>query len=202
MGGGAGGYIDAIIMSPSSSYVYSVGAGGAGQSGSVHNGGAGAGGIIIIDEFYSTTNVSASLLTSSPVTVAASYWASANTTSNSTTPFNFDSKEYDTHNAVTTGSNWKYTCQVAGLYRVTFFINGAASVNPASFNIYKNGNPYKTIAYSPNPASNTVDGAAPVRLAVGDYIDLRVGISSTAATGGASLATLMVSWIAIEKIGD
>jgi hypothetical protein len=49
-----GGYIDAIITSPASSYSYQVGAGGtsgtAGTSGYV--GGAGGSGIIIVEEYY------------------------------------------------------------------------------------------------------------------------------------------------------
>jgi len=54
-GGSAGGYCEKLIVAPSASYAYSVGAGGgpggaAGSGGG--NGGAGAAGIIIIDEFY------------------------------------------------------------------------------------------------------------------------------------------------------
>jgi hypothetical protein len=53
-GGGAGGYIDALISSPLSTYSYAVGAGGtagtAGASGSA--GGAGGSGYIIITEYY------------------------------------------------------------------------------------------------------------------------------------------------------
>lgn len=53
-GGGAGGYIEAIITSPSATYSYSVGAGGnaggAGTSGSA--GGAGGSGVIVVEEFY------------------------------------------------------------------------------------------------------------------------------------------------------
>ena len=53
-GGGSGGYIDAIITSPSSSYSYSVGtggsAGGAGTSGQA--GGAGGSGLIVVYEYY------------------------------------------------------------------------------------------------------------------------------------------------------
>lgn len=52
--GGAGGYVDAVITSPSTTYSYAVGAlgtaGGAGASG--HAGGAGGDGIIIVEEFY------------------------------------------------------------------------------------------------------------------------------------------------------
>jgi len=56
-GGGAGGYIEAIIPSPSTTYSYSIGTGGtagtAGTNGFV--GGAGGSGVIIVDEFYTFT---------------------------------------------------------------------------------------------------------------------------------------------------
>jgi hypothetical protein len=54
-GGGAGGYIDAIIYSPSATYSYAIGAAGtagaAGTSGT--DGGAGGSGYIIVTEYYS-----------------------------------------------------------------------------------------------------------------------------------------------------
>lgn len=44
---------------------------------------------------------------------------------------NYDTKEIDTHGAVTTGAgNWKFTCPVSGKYLVSaFFYNGAAGQN-------------------------------------------------------------------------
>ncbi len=52
-GGGGGGSLEKIIGSPSATYAYAVGAGGAaGTGGSVANGGAGAAGIIIVEEYY------------------------------------------------------------------------------------------------------------------------------------------------------
>lgn len=51
-GGGAGGYVHAFIGSPSATYSYAVGAGGAGGVGSTVNGFAGASGIIIVKEYY------------------------------------------------------------------------------------------------------------------------------------------------------
>lgn len=55
-GGGSGSYIDAIIDNPSSTYSYSIGAGGtagaAGGGGTGYAGGAGAAGIIIVTEYY------------------------------------------------------------------------------------------------------------------------------------------------------
>lgn len=50
-GGGAGGFVDAIINSPSATYAYSVGGGGAGATGGLA-GGAGGSGIIIVEEHY------------------------------------------------------------------------------------------------------------------------------------------------------
>lgn len=53
-GGGAGGYIEAIITSPSSTYSYAVGAGGtAGAAGTLgNNGGAGAAGVIFVTAYF------------------------------------------------------------------------------------------------------------------------------------------------------
>lgn len=53
-GGGAGGYVDAIIASPSATYAYAIGAGGAGGTagGSGYAGGAGASGYIEVTEYY------------------------------------------------------------------------------------------------------------------------------------------------------
>lgn len=50
-GGGAGEYVEFLINSPSATYTYTVGAGGAAASG-ISGGGAGGSGIIIVDEFY------------------------------------------------------------------------------------------------------------------------------------------------------
>jgi hypothetical protein len=53
-GGGAGGYVSAIIYSPSSTYAYAVGTGGGGGTAGTAGqaGGAGAAGVILVTEFY------------------------------------------------------------------------------------------------------------------------------------------------------
>lgn len=51
-GGGAGGYVMATISSPSSTYSFAVGSGGAGYAGAVLSGGNGGSGIIIVEEHY------------------------------------------------------------------------------------------------------------------------------------------------------
>lgn len=53
-GGGSGGYVEAYIDSPSSSYAYTVGSGGSGGANTSYGGvgGTGAAGIIIVTEYY------------------------------------------------------------------------------------------------------------------------------------------------------
>jgi len=65
-GGGAGGYIDCIVQSPSSTYSYAVGAAGsAGAAGTNGNAGAAGGsGVIIVEEFYTPTDIGANSIIS------------------------------------------------------------------------------------------------------------------------------------------
>ncbi len=51
-GGGGGEYVEFVIVDPTSTYSYVVGAGGAGGSAGGTAGGAGAAGVIIVEEFY------------------------------------------------------------------------------------------------------------------------------------------------------
>jgi hypothetical protein len=51
-GGGAGAYIEAMIVSPASSYSITVGSGGSGGTGNNAAGGAGGHGVILIEEYY------------------------------------------------------------------------------------------------------------------------------------------------------
>jgi hypothetical protein len=59
-GGGGGEYAEFIITSPTATYNYVIGAGGAGGNGACH-GGDGAAGVIIIDEFYNSYPVAGSV---------------------------------------------------------------------------------------------------------------------------------------------
>jgi hypothetical protein len=54
-GGGGGGYLEFLVISPSATYTYLVGSGGAGgtsTAGSGSTGGAGASGVVIVEEYY------------------------------------------------------------------------------------------------------------------------------------------------------
>lgn len=56
-GGGSGEYVELIIDNPASSYIFTIGQGGAGGTPGTRNaGGAGGSGVIIVDEYYSSAN--------------------------------------------------------------------------------------------------------------------------------------------------
>lgn len=103
--------------------------------------------------------------------VLASYkWSTGNWTANQ--PINFDTVVEDVYGAVTTGASWKFTCPAgkAGVYLISGLVYAGSST--ADIYVYKNG-------VQGNIAGLTTSGTvrAPisqtVRLAVGDYIDLR-----------------------------
>jgi hypothetical protein len=135
-------------------------------------------------------------------TVAASYWASANGTSSTTSPFNFDAKEYDTHNAVTTGASWKFTAPVSGVYSVSFYTNQNSPGNAVYYKLYKNSTTtsYKTLGYCPATVG-LVTASTSLRLNAGDYIGVYSHISQNY-LGNASLNSDYVSHISINRIGN
>ena len=77
-GGGAGGYVDAIINNPNSTYTYTVGVGGSGGAGGTNgsNGGTGSAGYIEVTEYYTnlsvgtTTAVAAGTVLAGPISGA------------------------------------------------------------------------------------------------------------------------------------
>jgi hypothetical protein len=76
--------------------------------------------------------------------VGAAYYCNANTTASGTTYINFNTKEFDTHNAVTTGGSWIFTAPANGFYNLSGYLNvTAASANQVL--LFKNGATYKTV---------------------------------------------------------
>lgn len=193
-GGGAGAYIDAYILNPSASYSYQVGGSGTSggnSGGSGGAGGAGGSGIIIVEEYYQAMgSIAAS------ETVAASFWCSANKSSSTTAPIDFDSKEFDTHGAVTTGASWKFTAPFSATYSVGML---AISTTSTWVQIYKGGVAYKNLGFivgSTNPGTGTLM----IKLLAGEYIDLRC-VTSATVTGG-TLATTSTASISIVRVGN
>jgi hypothetical protein len=130
-------------------------------------------------------------------TAHASYWVSSNFTASSTVPINYDSKEYDVENCVTTSATaWKYTAKYAGVYEVEAFTYGTTSCN---FLVYKNGALYGQLNFNIS-SSNGNSCVLPVLMAVGDYIDVRPNMGSTC-TGGAINGGVNTNKVAVKRIG-
>ena len=134
-------------------------------------------------------------------TVAASYYCSANGTATTTTPINFDSKEFDSTNSVTVGSGWKFTAPISGTYLVTLFSNQTTG-SSSYYLIYKNSTSaaYKAVSYTPSTVG-LVTGSTSLKLNAGDYIGIYTSVS-TGYQGNASLATGSTSHISITRTGN
>jgi len=115
--------------------------------------------------------------------VAASYWVSSNFAASSTTPINFDSKEFDTNLAVTTSSTaWKFTAPVTGYYQIT--AGGLATGGSGTTLIaYKNGTKYKVLGGIAPTSGSAGAACGVIFLNSGDYLDFRPNISCTFSGG-------------------
>lgn len=128
-------------------------------------------------------------------TIAASYYCSANATSTTSAPINFDTKIYDTHGAVTTGAGWRFTAPAAGIFNVGGFLNTTATAGTVT--LYLSGTINRGVAYASSSAVGTIN--TDIRLNAGDYIELRTGTSIT--WNGGALNTGASCSICIKRVG-
>jgi hypothetical protein len=124
------------------------------------------------------------------------------------TVVDFGTKDFDTHNAVTTGASWKFTAPEAGKYLVEAMIKftsggGWASGETATIKIRKNGSSQKDVENTQQAGhSNSVVIVATdtVSLAATDYIEIVARQNS-----GASLslsADDVVNTVSIHRLGN
>lgn len=125
-------------------------------------------------------------------TVACSYYMSGS--QNITSVLNFDVKNYDSHNAVTTGASWKFTAPMSGKYRIQ--ANYQCSVTNQIL-IQKNGS--VACALPDSITSTCVNGSRSLQLIAGDTINLIGGGSATTSVG---TSTTQLCAICIERIGN
>lgn len=127
-------------------------------------------------------------LASGPSAIAASEFVGARYTNGATlsilnttdTIIQYDTKDYDTHGAVTTGASWKFTAPISGYYDIhaTYMIESIAQTTSTEvqLKIYKNGLSYITAWYQQGEASSTtrllVQGEDTLKLIAGDYISI------------------------------
>jgi hypothetical protein len=108
--------------------------------------------------------------------VAASYKLAANNTPGIGNPFDFATKIFDTHSAVTTGAAWKYTVPVPGFYVVDVHYLLTAAVAGTMY-VYKNS-VLQTALTTVNTANET-SGRAIVQCNAGDFLDIRADANAT-----------------------
>ncbi len=114
-------------------------------------------------------------------------------------PIDYPNKIEDTHDAVTTGTTWKFTAPIDGIYLVNSTCQVSGDTLVYSFSIYKNNARYKyTGKVKGFSVTGFVDaGSVTIRLVKGDYIDVRSSQNSNAVS-----AVGEAYHITIERIGD
>jgi hypothetical protein len=139
-------------------------------------------------------------------TVTASYSISAGAATADSTQFNFDTKAWDSHNAVNTGAGvWKFTAPISGTYLVSATLYFGA--NNGNVAVYKNGSNFRSMAgpFGSTATNQTAPGSTLVQLNAGDYIDIRnvSAASRTPATTAATGATISNSnFVTIVRVGN
>lgn len=135
--------------------------------------------------------------------VTASYYLSATFAASTTIPINFDLKEFDSHNAVTTSATaWKFTAPISGVYEVSTYAYGENPGTSVSFYIYKNqpsvGTATKVINFQKSGANSS--GSCLIKLNAGDYIDMRPNQPRNIT--GAPLNSENCSFMEIKRVGN
>lgn len=134
--------------------------------------------------------------------------AAQSISNSSYTIIDFEDKSFDSHNSVTTGASWKFTCQSAGVYEVNASIlmetgGGWAAAERVDMALYKNG-VYVSEVFNHQTATHStyVSGRFHdmIKLVAGDYIDLRVVQSSGASV--ALTAANEYNFINIKRVGN
>jgi hypothetical protein len=126
-------------------------------------------------------------------TVAAKYSGAVSAAVSTTAPFQWNTKQHDTHNAVTTGASWRFTAPIAGIYRVS--ATAAITAGPQDIAVYKNGTITPSTLFGAN-GTYSLSGSVSIQLLAGDYIDVRPTASSYTAVAGTNYS------ISIEKVGN
>lgn len=96
--------------------------------------------------------------------------------SSPSTPLQYSNKVLDTHNAVTTGSGWKFTAPVAGVYSIHGSSLNETGGYVIATNLYVNGTQVQLGSHS--SAGNFYSNYKfEYQLKAGDYLDVRFSVS-------------------------
>lgn len=137
--------------------------------------------------------------------VAARYLSGAGQTSNDTTTdiVQYNTKDFDTHGAVTTGASWKFTAPATGYYDVSMgLVSESTTATAVVFvDLYKNGSAHQTLSRNQKNGATSCPyqlyGTGLIYLLESEYIDIRVANSS----GGTRtfLSNANANWVAIRR---
>lgn len=142
------------------------------------------------DWIFTVERLSGPAVVAATESVNAKYKIGTNKSPLANNPIDFDTKTYDSHNAVTTGSSWKYTAPVSGVYSVKV-VTQVTSGSSAAIILRKNGS-NDTFISSPSTTA-VISGCTDIKLNAGDYIDIVSDGSFTFGTNGS---------ISIARIGN
>ncbi len=154
---------------------------------------------------FSLERLSGPAVITSTETVTASYSITTPAATAINTQFNFDTKIFDTHNAVTIGAGvWKFTAPISGKYQISSSIINTGLNNTMA--VFKNGSIYRNMGYCiTNQATGaSIPGTTIVHLNAGEYIDVRSGSNTVTPVAGVfSGATVSNSnFIDIIRLGN
>jgi len=142
---------------------------------------------------WSVTRLSGPSAIAASETVAAKYSGAIAATVSTTAPFQWNTKQFDTHNAVTTGANWRFISPISGTYRVSAVCAISASVQDIV--VYKNGSVTPSTLFGAN-ATYSLSGSISIQLLAGEFIDVRPQTGSHTSVAGTNYS------ISIERIGN
>lgn len=160
--------------------------------------------------FFEISRISGpSAIAATETVFARCYQSSGQTITHNTTPaiLNFDTKETDTHGAVTTGASWKFTAPVSGIYRVeTSNALSSSTANQLSQYVFKNGSQFAQIsemsATGGGISSGQISGSTTMKLLAGDYIDIRFYQYDNGAVNKNTTGSHDYNHISITRIGN
>jgi hypothetical protein len=139
--------------------------------------------------------------------VAARYYASASSgniaiAAGGNEILDFDTKVFDTHSCVTTGTSWKYTAKVPGVYNVAacVMLNSVADAKIATMYLYKNNVLHAVLSRIHTGVADALSpsGSSLVEMVAGDYIHIQ--LSNGDASSRNIETTAYFSSVSVERL--
>lgn len=146
---------------------------------------------------FTISRISGPSQIASSETVAAKYTIGTGASTTLNTPFNYDTREFDTHSSVTTGAGtWNFRAPVGGIYQVS-----AKAYSGADFilRLYKNST-LQEILTTVTTADGTHCGSTLIQLNAGDTVDVRPNATVTP-TGQGGSTVAQANSVCIQRIG-